>query len=81
MELNGSAGVRPASASCSKPTVGAQGDLTVNASTSQKPTDANNGIPRETSDKWQREDTSKRSKEEAAHKVGDPKDVGKQAEG
>jgi hypothetical protein len=53
----------------------------VNVSNSQKPSDANDGVRRETSNKWQREDSSKRSKEEAPHKIGDPKDIGKQAEG
>jgi len=50
-------------------------------SNSQKPSDARDGISRETLNKWQREETSSGSKEGTPHKPGDPKDVGKQAEG
>jgi len=53
----------------------------VKVSNSQKASDADDGVSRETLNKWQREDSSNRSKQETTHKPDDPKDVGKQAEG
>jgi hypothetical protein len=50
-------------------------------SNSQKPADARDGVSRETSSKREREDPSTRSKEESPHKHGDPRELGKQAEG
>jgi hypothetical protein len=50
-------------------------------SNSKTPANANDGVSRETLNKWQREDSSKPGKERGPHKEGDPKDVGKQAEG
>jgi hypothetical protein len=49
-------------------------------SNSQKPSDAQDGVSRETLNKWQRDETSGRNTEDT-HKHGDPKDAGKQAEG
>ena len=49
-------------------------------SNSQKASDAHDGVSREALNRWQREDSSNRSKQETARKPGDPKDVGKQAE-
>jgi len=50
-------------------------------SNSQKPSDAQDGVSRDTLNDWQRKDSANRRQQETPHKAGDPKDAGKQAEG
>jgi hypothetical protein len=50
-------------------------------SNGQTPSDAQDGVSRDTLNKWQREDSAERSEKHAPHKTGDPKEAGKQAEG
>jgi len=53
----------------------------VKVSNSQKPSDTQDGVSRDTLNDWQHEDSANRSKEDTPRKSDDPKDAGKQAEG
>lgn len=50
-------------------------------SNTQKASDTQDSVSRDTSSKRQREGSCKQSKEDTSHKHGDSKDAGKQAEG
>jgi hypothetical protein len=48
----------------------------VKVSNSQKPSDAQDGVSRDTLNDWQHEDSANRSKEGTQHNSGDPKEAG-----